>query len=257
MADTPTPNADSVTIQHAGHTHTVPMTRIQELFHHSGGYTPGESWRVMKIMAEFIEGFEFLRTVGLSATIFGSARFTPDVPEYGEAVKLAAMLARDQYTIVTGGGPGIMEAANKGAHDAGGISIGMNISLPHTGGATEVRNSYLTRGMKFDYFFSRKVMMSFASEVYVFFPGGFGTLDEFFEMITLIQTHKTGPVPVVLVGTDFWQPLLAWVRSTVYEKYRAISADDMKLFTLVDTAEQAYVAIKQMRGDKYSRDTRG
>lgn len=211
----------------------------------------------MRIMAEFIQGFEFLRDIGLSATFFGSARFTEEVPEYGEAVKLAAMLARDQYAIVTGGGPGIMEAANRGAMEAGGVSIGMNISLPHTGGATETRNAYLTRGMKFDYFFSRKVMMSFSSEVYVFFPGGFGTLDEFFEMITLIQTHKTGPVPVVLVGTEFWQPLLAWVRSTLYEKYRAISAEDMKLFTLVDTADQAYATIHELRGTKYTENTRG
>ncbi|MEA3323447.1 MAG: TIGR00730 family Rossman fold protein [Patescibacteria group bacterium] len=201
-------------------------------------YASGLSWRILKIQSEFVKGHDFLSKFDKAASIFGSARMGFDNKVYQEAEKLAYKLAKKDFAVFTGGGPGIMEAANKGAHEAEGRSVGININLPHHK-ITERKNSYITDSESFDFFFSRKVILSFASQVYIFFPGGFGTLDEFFEMVTLIQTKKTRPVPIILVNKEYWGPLLDWIRGVVWGKNRAIAEEDMDLFHLVDTAEEA------------------
>lgn len=197
--------------------------------------------RVSLIIEEFINGFHFLHdnATGKEASIFGSARVKPSHRSYKEAEKLAGMLSKAGFTVITGGGPGIMEAANKGAFEAGGKSLGINIML----NSEQRTNKYVTDSEAFDYFFSRKVMLAFASEVYIFFPGGFGTLDEFFELATLVQTKKTKPIPIILVGKEYWQPLLTWIEHTVFEKNSSITKEDMSIYHLVDTAEQAYKVI--------------
>ncbi len=202
------------------------------------------SWRIFRIMAEFVSGFDLLRKYRLAATIFGSARALPDNKWYQESEKLGYLLAKEGFTIITGGGGGIMGAANKGAYEAGGHSVGLNIKLPHE----QRLNSYVTDSETFKFFFTRKVMLSFASEVYVYFPGGFGTLDEFFELITLMQTGKIVKVPVFLVGKDYWTPLIEWFKNTLAEKYHSIGNDDVKLFYVVDTAEEVSAIIKKLDG---------
>ncbi len=163
-----------------------------------------ESWRVFKIMSEFVEGFETLSTLPPGVSIFGSARTQPGHPDYENARILAADLAKRGHAVITGGGPGIMEAANRGAHEAGGISVGLNIALPHE----QEPNPYQTVRLDFDYFFCRKVMFVKYARSFVIFPGGFGTMDEFFESLTLIQTLKIDPFPVICIGTKFWPPRL-------------------------------------------------
>lgn len=195
-----------------------------------------ESWRVFRIMSEFVGGFELLRKYGLAATFFGSARFQPGDPYYKASEELAAKLAKKGFSIITGGGPGIMEAANVGAFKVGGKSVGLNIQLP----MEQKLNPYVTESENFDFFFSRKVMLSFASEVYVYFPGGFGTMDEFFEIVTLIQTRKIENIPIVLVGKDFWSPLLAYFENTLLKKYKTISKEDLALFHMVDDVDEAF-----------------
>lgn len=194
-------------------------------------------WRIFKIMAEFIEGFEFISGFGKkSVTVFGATRFTEDNKEYQKARKLSELLAKRGYTVISGGGPGIMEAANRGAADAGGESVGINIQLPEG----QRMNHYVNKSIGFHYFFTRKVMMSFASSAYVFFPGGYGTLDEFFEMIMLLQTKKLShPVTIVAVGKSYWQPLFDWFNEELLNNRQAISKEDLDLFTLVDSAEEA------------------
>jgi len=220
----------------------VPLNREREFLSpdivKAGKYSSGLSWRILKIQSEFVKGHDFLSHFDKAASIFGSARLNFDSAIYKEAEKLAYKLAKRDFAVFTGGGPGIMEAANKGAYDAGGRSVGININLPHHG-VTERRNPYITDAESFDFFFSRKVILSFASQVYIFFPGGFGTLDELFEMLTLIQTGKTSPIPVILVNKEYWTPLLDWIRGVVWGKNRAIKEEDMELFHLVDTAEEA------------------
>ncbi len=205
-------------------------------------YTHGLSWRILKIQSEFVKGHDFLGKFGKSVSIFGSARNGFDDVVYQETEKVAKQLADDGFAIFTGGGPGIMEAANKGASQSeNGKSVGININLPgHEGeGLTERRNQYIDEAESFDFFFSRKVILSFAAQFYVFLPGGFGTLDELFEMLTLIQTGKTSPIPVILVNKEYWSPLVEWIKNTMYEKNKAISKEDLDLFHLVDNADEA------------------
>ena len=168
------------------------------------------TWRIFRIMAEFVDGFEFLSKSSREITVFGSARLKQKTHWCEEAEAFGTLAAKGGFTIITGGGPGIMEAANKGAFEAGGHSIGLNIELP----LEQRANGYLTRGKGFHYFFTRKVMLSASAQAYVFFPGGFGTLDELFEMLVLIQTKKAQRVPVVVIGHAFWTPLLEWLKRT-------------------------------------------
>ena len=201
-------------------------------------------WRVFKIMAELIDGFDFLADLKKTITIFGSSSFSSDNHYYQEARKLSNLLAKDGYTIVTGGGPGIMEAANRGAFEAKGESVGINIRLPDN---KERRNKYVKKAIQFYYFFTRKLILSFSAKFYVFFPGGFGTLDEFFEILTLIQTKKTdSSVPVIVVGKEYWQPLFKWIKSEVYLKNKAIKKANLDIFKLVDSAEEAHKLIKKL-----------
>ncbi|MBU3918587.1 TIGR00730 family Rossman fold protein [Patescibacteria group bacterium] len=199
-------------------------------------------WRIFRIMAEFVEGFHFIADFKKTITIFGSTSFSPDNPYYKEARKLGKLLAEAGYGVITGGGPGIMEAANRGAFEAGGESIGINIELPDG----QRMNSYVNKPIGFHHFFTRKVMLSFASKAYVFFPGGFGTLDEFFEMVTLIQTKKLAkPVPIVVIGKEFWQPMFDWIEQEVYGKQKAIEKEDLEIFHLVDSIEEGFEIIKK------------
>ena len=195
-----------------------------------------ESWRVFKIMSEFIEGFDIIRRYGLAISFFGSARATLEDSVYKNAEELAARLAKNGFAVITGGSSGVMQAANKGAFEAGGISVGLNINLPDA----QTYNPYLTEKFGFDHFFVRKVMLTYASEVYVYFPGGFGTLDEFFEIVTLVQTKKIHKVPIILFGKEFWEPLLAFIEKTLLREHAAIDEGDMTLYTLVDSVDEAY-----------------
>jgi uncharacterized protein (TIGR00730 family) len=194
-----------------------------------------QSWRVFRIMSEFVQGFELLRDHGLAATFWGSARLKPDNEYYKAAEELAAKMAKKGFSIISGGGPGIMEASNVGAFKVGGKSVGLNIKLPFE----QKLNPYTNQSLDFDFFFSRKVMMTFASEVYVYFPGGFGTLDEFFEIVTLIQTKKIEPIPVVLYGKEFWEPFLRVFKEDLLEKHGTISPEDLDIFHLVDNVDDA------------------
>lgn len=195
-----------------------------------------ESWRVFKIMSEFVEGFDIIRRYGLSVSFFGSARATLGDDSYAKAEDLAKRLSQKGFAVVTGGSSGIMQAANKGAFEVGGASVGLNINLP----SAQNYNPYLTERFGFDHFFVRKVMLTYASEVYIYFPGGFGTLDEFFEIVTLVQTKKIRKVPIVLFGKDYWGPLLSFIEKTIYEDHAAIDKEDMELYTLVDSVDEAY-----------------
>ncbi|MCF7815681.1 MAG: TIGR00730 family Rossman fold protein [Candidatus Pacebacteria bacterium] len=195
-----------------------------------------QSWRIFRIMSEFVDGFEILRKYGTAATFFGSARFSPRDPYYKTAELLASKLAKKGFAIITGGGPGIMEAANVGSFKVGGKSVGLNIQLP----MEQKLNPYVTESESFHYFFSRKVMLSFASEVYIYFPGGFGTLDEFLEIITLIQTRKISRIPIVLYGKEYWSPLIEFFKKSLLQKYSAIDKEDLDLFHLVDSVDEAY-----------------
>lgn len=198
--------------------------------------------RLTKITQEFAKGFHFLKDYGKSATFFGSSKTVAGEKPYEEARMLASKLADDNFAVITGGGPGIMEAANRGAMEAGGQSAGINIQLDHT----QNTNPYVKDSVSFHYFFTRKVMLSFASEVYIFFPGGFGTLDEFFEMVTLVQTRKIDMIPIILVGPTYWRPLLSWIEKDVYGKRKNIDKEDMKIYRLVKDANEAARVIKRL-----------
>ncbi|MGH2379763.1 MAG: TIGR00730 family Rossman fold protein [Candidatus Limnocylindria bacterium] len=197
-----------------------------------------DTWRTLRIMGEFVEGFDALADVGPAVSIFGSARVGRRNRYYGAARRLAAALVKQGFAIITGGGPGIMEAANRGAKDAGGLSIGANIELPFEQGL----NEYVDLGMEFRYFFVRKVMFVKYAEGFVIFPGGFGTLDELFEALTLIQTGKVEHFPVVLYGTDYWAGMMEWIRDKpLYEE--KISPEDLELLTITSDIDEASEAI--------------
>jgi uncharacterized protein (TIGR00730 family) len=198
----------------------------------------GDSWRVFRIMAEFVEGFEALADAGPAVALFGSARTGPGDVYYRAAEKLAGLLAKANYTVITGGGPGIMEAGNKGAFEAGGKSVGCNITLP----MEQQANHYQSTSLDFHYFYVRKVMFVKYSTAFVCFPGGFGTMDEFFEVVTLIQTSKIEAFPVILYGSDYWTGLVDWMRRTF--KPRFIDGEDLEIFRIVDTPEDALKEIK-------------
>jgi uncharacterized protein (TIGR00730 family) len=194
------------------------------------------SWTMFKVVAELVNGFETMNKLGPCVSIFGSARTKPGEKYYELAVEMAASLVKEGFGIITGGGPGIMEAGNKGAYDAGGLSVGLNIDLPFE----QSHNPWIDsdKNMNYDYFFVRKVMFVKYAQAFVVMPGGFGTLDELFEVLTLIQTSKISPVPVVLVGSDFWGGLNEWIVNTMLERYGNISAKDMDLIPIVDTCEE-------------------
>ncbi|MFY8172535.1 MAG: TIGR00730 family Rossman fold protein [Sphingobacteriaceae bacterium] len=199
------------------------------------------SWQIFKIMAEFVEGFEKLAKIGPCVSIFGSARTKPDHEYYLLGEEIAQKLTRKGYGVITGGGPGIMEAGNKGARATGGKSVGLNIVLPFE----QTHNPYidLDKLMNFDYFFVRKVMFLKYAQGFVVLPGGFGTLDELFEALTLIQTKKVAQFPVVLVGSKFWTGLVDWIKEVMLKKEQNINEDDLLLFSVVDTADEAVNAI--------------
>lgn len=195
-----------------------------------------DSWQIFKIMAEFVDGFEKLAKIGPCVSIFGSARTPQDHPNYQLAEDIARLLTERGYGVVSGGGPGIMEAANKGAYEAGGKSVGINIELPFE----QFHNPYIDRDklLQFNYFFVRKVMFMKYSQGFIVLPGGFGTMDELFEAITLIQTGKIARFPIVLVGLDYWGGLFEWIRGKMLSEGN-ISPEDLNLYRLVDTAEEA------------------
>ncbi len=195
-----------------------------------------DSWAIFKIMGEFVKGYEKLSQIGPCVSIFGSARTKPDQKYYKLAEKIAQKIVDHGYGVITGGGPGIMEAGNKGAHLAGGTSVGLNIDLPFE----QHDNPYIdsNKNVDFDYFFVRKVMFVKYSQGFVVMPGGFGTLDELFEALTLIQTNKIDKFPIILVGTEYWSGLLDWIRKTLQDDFENISDGDIDLVQLVDTEDE-------------------
>lgn len=204
-------------------------------------FTEQIHWKIFRIMAEFIEGFEFLSKLQKEVTFFGSARTNPKSKAYKQATQLGKMCAKAGYTVITGGGPGIMEAGNKGAFEAGGESVGLDIELP----MEQRRNDFVTRAIGFHYFFTRKVMLSASAQAYVFFPGGFGTMDEALEMLTLVQTGKIPKtVPCIFLGKAYWQPFKKWVSDHLY-KNGYINKEDLDLMQIVDTPEQAFHLIQK------------
>lgn len=205
-----------------------PPLRPEQLFLKS------DSWRVLRIMGEFVWGFDNLADVRDGVTIFGSARTTPEDPYYPKAVETARLLALAGIPVITGGGPGIMEAGNRGAMEGGGLSIGCNIELPFEQGS----NAYLSRSLNFKFFFVRKMMFVKYSTAFVVFPGGYGTLDELFEALTLIQTGKVKGFPVILFGADYWSGLVDWLTGTVAAE-RKINPGDIQLFRVTDDPEEA------------------
>lgn len=199
-----------------------------------------DTWRMFKIMSEFVEGFEALRDIRPAVTVFGSARTQESDKDYQLARQIAASLSKKGFSVITGGGPGIMQAANQGAHEAGGRSVGCNIELPFE----QKSNPYVNLPVDFHYFFIRKVMFLRYTSAVVVLPGGFGTMDELFEVLTLVQTHKIDPFPIILVDREFWQGGLDWIKKSLMgNKY--IDPDDLKIFQLVDTPEEATKIITQ------------
>src|SRR5579864_7978356 len=201
---------------------------IEELSHHA------DPWRVLRILSEFVEGFDAMNDIGPAITVFGSARTKPEDPYYAAGRTLGASLARRGFAVITGGGPGMMEAVNRGAHEAGGLSVGCNIELPHE----QQLNAYVDLGVEFRYFFVRKNMFVKYARGFVIFPGGFGTLDELFESLTLAQTGKIEHFPIVLFGTPYWEGLLDWMKEQVLPA-GAIAPDDLNLMSVTDDPEEA------------------
>ncbi len=201
-----------------------------------------DSWAIFKILAEFVDGYERMARIGPCVSVFGSARTQPDNPYYEMGVEVSRLLAEGGYGVITGGGPGIMEAGNKGAQEGGGKSVGLNIDLPFE----QNHNQYIDpeHNLEFDYFFVRKVMFVKYAQGFVVLPGGFGTLDEFFEALTLMQTKKINRRPVVLIGKKYWEGLIEWIKTAMLGQENNISAGDLDYITLVDTPQEAYEAIE-------------
>lgn len=197
--------------------------------------------RIALVGKELFDGISFSQRHIRSVTVFGSTRLRSGDPLYKKAYSLAKRITQEGFAITTGGGPGAMEAANKGAFDAGGHSLGFTIRLPQE----EVANPYVNESVNFYYFFTRKVALSFAAEAYVYFPGGFGTLDELFEILTLVQTHKIPPVPIILFGKKYWSPLDSFFKKHLAEKYKTIDKRDTKLYIITDSEDEAMEAIKR------------
>ena len=200
-------------------------------------------WRIFRVMAEFTEGFEELASVGPAVSIFGSARTVPDQPYYKLAEQTAFELAKAGFAIITGGGGGIMEAANKGAADADGKSIGLNIELPHE----QIPNDYQNLSLHFRYFFVRKVMFLKYAHGFIVFPGGYGTMDEFFESLVLIQTFKQASFPVVLMCSEYWEGLTSWIKTKMLGEHEYISPEDIDVFTMADDPQTAVRIIKEFK----------
>ena len=201
----------------------------------------GESWRLFKIMGEFVDGVDNLHDIGPAVTIFGSARTKPDDPVYKKAEKIAALFAKNNFAVITGGGGGVMEAANKGAAEAGGTSVGLNIVLPFE----QEPNKYSNINLDFNYFFIRKVMFVKYAFAYIIMPGGFGTLDELFESVTLVQTRRIKPFPIILVDSDYWSGLKEWITSRLLKESR-ISPEDIDILQVMDDPEEIVNTVKKM-----------
>lgn len=205
-----------------------------------GDFTKEDPWRIFRIMSEFVDGFEELSDVGEAVSIFGSARAPSTGKYYKMAEETASRLVKSGYDIITGAGPGIMEAANKGAKKAMGRSIGLNILIP----TMQKPNKFITRLLEFKYFFCRKVMFVKYSKALVAFPGGFGTLDEFFEVVTLVQTKRTETIPIILVGKEYWKGMMHWMENTLLPN-KTIDKSDLKIFSVVDTPQEIVSAINK------------
>jgi len=204
-------------------------------------FAKGEAWRLFKIIGEFVEGIETLNDVGPAVSVFGSARIRADDPIYRKAEEIAKCFAKNGFAVLTGGGGGIMEAANKGAAEAGGVSVGLNIILPFE----QKPNPYANIKLDFKYFFIRKVMLIKYAMAYIIMPGGFGTLDELFEAVTLIQTHRIRPLPIILVGSDYWSGLIQWIRDRLLED-RRISSEDLDILQVLDEPEEIVRTVKKI-----------
>jgi len=202
--------------------------------------TTREPWRIFKIMGEFVEGVDALHELGPAVSVFGSARVLPTEPYYKKAEKIAELFVKSGFAVITGGGGGIMEAANKGAAKANGVSVGLNIILPHE----QKPNKYANTRIEFKYFFIRKVMFLKYAHAYIVLPGGFGTLDELFEAITLIQTHRMKPFPVILVGSEYWTGMIEWIRSSLLSEEK-ISPKDMDIVQVMDDPEEIVRVIQK------------
>jgi uncharacterized protein (TIGR00730 family) len=206
------------------------------------------SWTMFKVISEFVEGFESLNETGPCVSVFGSARTKPEDKYYKVAVDIGRLLTEAGYGVITGGGPGIMEAGNKGAHLYGGRSVGLNIDLPFEQGSNQYVD--LDANLSFRYFFVRKVMFVKYAQAFVALPGGFGTMDELFEVLTLVQTHKIKKVPIILVGSTFWGGLKAWIKATMLENHQNVNPADLDLMPIVDNAEEVVRIIDDFYAEK-------
>ena len=211
------------------------MLRVVNPPHHGNSFVAEDPWRIFRIMAEFVDSFETMSKVGPAVTVFGSARMKPSDPCYKVGVELGKLLAEHKIAVITGGGPGIMEAANKGAAQGKGKSVGLNIELPHE----QEGNRYANVPVHFHYFFARKVCFVKYSMAFVFMPGGFGTLDEFSEVATLVQTGRIPKFPLILIGKKFWSGLIAWMQTQMIDRRALIGPKDLDLFSIVETPEEA------------------
>ncbi len=225
----------------------------EEMLNKGGEPGSQDVWRIFRIMAEFVEGFETMARVPAAVSVFGSARTKPSDPYYAKAVAMGAALAKRGFAVITGGGPGIMEAANKGAREAGGVSVGLNITLP----MEQKSNPFQTISLTNHYFFVRKVMFIKYSHAFVCFPGGYGTMDELFEALTLIQTMKIDPFPVVLVGSEFWSGLSEWLRESMAEHFGTILDSDLNLFRMMDDVEEIADYLKECEAGRTWQKVRG